>query len=333
MAVSAEPCRKKAYSVDLRDSTLENRLPENRHQPTFHSVKNFNVAVSTAYRTYRIFARTGKVDPLDRSSGREELRKLDRSSELYVVGFILDNPSIYLHEVCQEVKECFDLTIAPSTICKLLKRYGITRKKIRQVARQRCNALRGAFMAQTFLFNREMFVWVDETGTDKRDQLRKYGYALRGTTPVYHRFLSRGDRINAIAAITSSGLLTVELTKATVNGDNFFDFIRGTLIPHMRPFDGVSPHSILIMDNCSVHHVNEVREVLQQAGILVLFLPPYSPDLNPLEEAFSYIKQYLCKHDELLQAIRDPTDVIMQAFQSITAKHCNSWISHAQYPL
>ena len=148
--------------------------------------KNLNVAVSTAYRTYRIFERTGKVDPLDRSSGREELRKLDRSSELYVVGFILDNPSIYLHEVCQEVKECFDLMITPLTICKLLKRYGITRKKIRQVARQRCNALRGAFIAQTFLFKREMFVWVDET--DKRDQLRKYGYALRGTTHVYHRF-------------------------------------------------------------------------------------------------------------------------------------------------
>ena len=101
----------------------------------------------------------------------------------------------------------------------------------------------------------------------------------------------------------------------------------------MRPFDGVSPHSILIMDNFSVHHVNEVREVLQQAGILVLFLPPYSPDLNPLEEAFSYIKQYLRKHDELLQAIADPRDVIRQAFQSITAEHCNSWISHAHYEL
>ena len=52
---------------------------------------------------------------------------------------------------------------------------------------------------------------------------------------------------------------SVELTKATVNGDNFFDFIRSTLISHMRPFDGVSPHSVLIMDNCSVHHVNEGR--------------------------------------------------------------------------
>ena len=188
-------------------------------------------------------------------------------------------------------------------------------------------------MAQTFLFKREMFVWADETGTDKRDQLRKYGYALRGVTPVYHRSLSRGERINAMTAITSSGLLTVELTKANVNGDSFFDFIRGTLIPCMRPFDGVSPHSILIMDNCVVHHVIEVRDVLQQAGIVVLFLPPYSPDLNPIEEAFSYVKQYLRKHDELLQAVRDPTDVIKQAFQSITDKHCNSWISHASYGL
>ena len=139
--------------------------------------------------------------------------------------------------------------------------------------------------------------------------------------------------MNAIAAIASSGILTVELTKDTVNGDSFFDFIRGTLIPHMRPFDGISPHSILIMDNCSVHHVNEVREVLQQAGILVLFLPPYSPDLNPLEEAFSYVKQYLRRHDELLQAISDPIDVIKKVFQSITVEHCNSWISHASYVL
>ena len=74
----------------------------------------------------------------------------------------------------------------------------------------------------------------------------------------------------------------------------------------------------------------EVREVLQQARIVVLFLPPYSPDLNPVEEAFCYVKQYLRKHDELLQAISDPTHVIKQAFQSITAIHSNS---HASYVL
>ena len=187
MARSAEPYRKKAYSVDLRWRVVYQRIAINL--PFNDIARNLNIATSTAYRTYMLFEITGQVDPVDRSSGREELRKLDRSGELYtyVIGFVLENPSIYLHEVCQEVK---DLAISPSTICKLLKRYGVTRKKIRQVAKQRCDALRGAFMAQTFLLKREMFVWVDETGTDKRDQLRKYGYALRGVTPVYHRFLS-----------------------------------------------------------------------------------------------------------------------------------------------
>ncbi len=330
MARSAEPNRKKAYSVDLRWRVVYQRIAVNL--PFKDIAANLNIAISTAYRTYSIFERTGTVDPQERST-RVELRKLDRAEELYVIGFILEHASIYLHEVCQEVKECFGLVVSPSTICKLLKRYGVTRKKIRQVAKRRCNALRGAFMAQTFLFKRDMFVWADETGTDKRDQLRKYGYSLRGTRPIYHRLLHRGQRVNAVEAITSCGLLAVELTKSTVNGDFFFDFLRGTLIPRMMPFDGLNPHSILVLDNCSVHHVHEVKSLLEAAGIVVLFLPPYSPDLNPIEEAFSYVKQYLRRHDYLLQAVTDPTDVIKQAFHSISKEHCNGWISHSSYTL
>lgn len=154
---------------------------------------------------------------------------MDRNKELYVIELILGNPSIYLHEVCADVKECFDLTISA---CRLLKRYGITRKKIRQVAQQCCDALRGAFMAQTFLFKREMIVWLDETGTHRRDRDDMDIYALRVDRPVCHRFLNRGERINAIVATSSSGVVAVECTKAIVNQDIFFDFIRGTLIPH-----------------------------------------------------------------------------------------------------
>jgi len=66
-----------------------------------------------------------------------------------------------------------------------------------------------------------------------------------------------------------------------------YDFVRGTLIPNMQVYDGENPNSIVIMDNCSIHHVQEVeRDVIQQSGILPLLLPPHSPDLNPVEEAF-----------------------------------------------
>ena len=161
MAQSAEPYRKKAFSVDLHWRVVYQRIAINL---LFNDIaKNLNIAASTAHQTYTLFERTGKVDPVDSSSGRE-LRKLDRNGELYVIGLILENPSIYLHEVRQELKECFDFAISPSTICTRFKGYGVTRKKIRQVAKQRCDALRGAFMDQAFLFKGEMFVWLDETG-------------------------------------------------------------------------------------------------------------------------------------------------------------------------
>ena len=61
----------------------------------------------------------------------------------------------------------------------------------------------------------------------------------------------------------------------------------------MHAFDGSSPRSILVLDNCSIHRVDEVLELLRPTGIVVMFLPPYSPDYNPAEEAFSYVKYYL----------------------------------------
>ena len=99
-----------------------------------------------------------------------------------------------------------------------------------------------------------MFVWIDETGSDNRNSFRMYGYTLRGLTPVCHRILSRGKRINVVAAISSSGVVATETTTQSVNGDYFFDFLRGTLLPHMQPFDGLNEHSILILDNGSIHH-------------------------------------------------------------------------------
>ena len=155
-----------------------------------------------------------------------------------------------------------------------------------------------------FLFSRHQLVWVDETGSNARDHARKFGYAIRGCTSITHCLLMRGERVNAIAAIASSGLVAFHTVTESVTGHTFFDFLRGTLIPQMMPFNGANPHSVLILDNCSVHHIYEVKDLLQQAGILVLFLPPYSPNLNPidLEEAFNYVKCYLRKHDDVLQS-------------------------------
>ena len=84
------------------------------------------------------------------------------------------------------------------------------------------------------------------------------------------RFLSRGQRINAIACMCMEGLLALELVSGSVNGDVFYDFLRGTLIPNMQVFP--NQHSVLVMDNCSIHHTEEVHSLLQTAGIVTMYL-------------------------------------------------------------
>ena len=85
------------------------------------------------------------------------------------------------------------------------------------------------------------------------------------------------------------------------------------------------------MDNCSIHHVIPALDTLSDAGILTMFLPPYSPDLNPAEELFSLVKYYLKEHDEILQALKDPKPIIRAAFSSVKPEDCLGWIHHSGY--
>ena len=100
--------------------------------------------------------------------------------------------------------------------------------------------------AEIQLYSWEQFVWIDETGCAAKDHIRRFGFALRGECPVYHRLLHRGKRISVTAGICSTGLLALELKKGTNNGDTFYDFIRGILIPNILPFNGQNPRSIAI---------------------------------------------------------------------------------------
>lgn len=79
-------------------------------------------------------------------------------------------------------------------------------------------------MAHCSLFDPNMFVWIDETGSDSKINIRKYGYAPRGVTPETHRKLIRGHRVNAMAAFSLSGVVALELCTTTVNTEVFFDY-------------------------------------------------------------------------------------------------------------
>ena len=87
---------------------------------------------------------------------------------------------------------------------------------------------------------------------------------------------------------------------------------------------------MVVLDNASIHHVEGVVDLIQSTRALVIFLPPYSPDLNAIEEAFSKLKMTLKANEELLD-ILDIESLVLHACTSITEDDCKNWIKHAGY--
>lgn len=84
----------------------------------------------------------------------------------------------------------------------------------------------------------------------------------------------RGRRISAIAALSwTSGIVDVDLTTESVNSVIFYGFVCGALTRNMHPYDGLSQNSVVVMDNCSIHHVYKIQQLLDDADITVIYLP------------------------------------------------------------
>ena len=251
---SAEPSRKAPYAADLRWRMIWQRLGM---ELSYWSIAaNLNVALGTVHHINRLFMETGDVIPM-RVPSREELRSLSHSDELLIIGLIIDSPGNYLSELCGAIKDVCGKRVSPSTVYKVVHKHGFTRKKLQYVAKQRSLLYRGEYMAKIQMYDRDCFVFIDETGCSSKDHTHRFGYALREAA-VEHRWVHRGSRISAITAMTTSGMLAVELKTGSVNGEDFFDYIRSSLIPEMLPFDGRNPKSIAVLDNCSIHHVHPV---------------------------------------------------------------------------
>jgi transposase len=149
---------------------------------------------------------------------------------------------------------------------------------------------------------------------------------LRGRAPVGQRLLEKVPHghwktTTLIAALGISGIRCSTVVDGAVNGDVFEAFVEQVLVPQLRTGD------VVVMDNLSSHKRSATRELIEGVGAQVLFLPPYSPDLNPIEMIFAKVKQLLrslaCRTREALwQAMQSVLDQITASDAANCFRHC-----------
>ena len=150
---------------------------------------------------------------------------------------------------------------------------------------------------------------------------RLYGRAPRGVRlrvgiPHGHR-----KKTTIVAGLRLSGVSAAQLLDGSINGNGFLEYVRQVLVPTLAPGD------IVVIDNLSSHKSHPVREAIEAVGAKLLFLPPYSPDFNPIEKAFSKLKALLRKAAE--RTISGLRQAILRILAAITPTECANYFAHA----
>ena len=134
-------------------------------------------------------------------------------------------------------------------------------------------------------------VYVDESGF-ANDSPRTHGYSLKGTRCYGEKDWHSRGRVNAIGAIIDFTFLTVCLFDGNINSDTFYAWLTKDLLPK------TPPKSVIVLDNATFHKRDDMKEAIKEKGHILEYLPPYSPDLNPIEKKWAQTKttrkQYRC---------------------------------------
>jgi transposase len=198
----------------------------------------------------------------------------------------------------------------------------VAAQKKSQVASERDEGARGLWRWFLTRFDLRWLVFVDESGMHiSMDRLR--ARAPRGRRAYGKVPRNRGKNLTLIASMSLSGMAEAMCIKGATDAQAFEVYVEHFLAPTLE--EG----QVVVFDKLGAHKPQKVRELIEERGAQVLFLPSYSPDLNPIEEAFSEIKGIVRKsgartHEALLEAIAS-------ALSAITPQDAAGWFNHCGY--
>jgi transposase len=172
------------------------------------------------------------------------------------------------------------------------------------------------------MFDPARLVFIDETCTNTA-MVRRYGRCPRGERLIGYAPHGHWKTITFMAGLRMRGMTAPFVLEGAMNGPMFLLYVRRCLVPTLKRGD------IVVMDNLPVHKVAGVAEAIEAAGATLLYLPPYSPDLNPIELAFSKLKAHLRKAAE--HTIPGLLRRIGRVVKAFSRRECMNFLRHAGY--
>jgi transposase len=152
---------------------------------------------------------------------------------------------------------------------------------------------------------------------------RLYGRAAPGTRVLEQVPGDRGGNVSTIGALALDGMRTGLSVPGAIDGETMLFFVEELLVPTLKRGD------IVMMDNNPIHKLDEIEDAIEAVGAGVLFLPTYSPDLNPIENCWSKVKARLRSLKP--RTLPDLLEALVTAFASITVHDILGWFRHCGY--
>ena len=168
----------------------------------------------------------------------------------------------------------------------------------------------------------ERLIFIDETGATTK-MARLFGRAPRGERCRTALPYGHWKTTTFTAGLRLGGLAAPMILDGPMDGDAFRAYVTQVLVPELELGD------IIIMDNLPAHKVRGIREAIEAAGARLFYLPPYSPDFNPIEMAFAKLKAFL--RAAAARTIPDLWDTLKNALDAFTPSECRNYFAAAGY--
>ncbi len=218
------------------------------------------------------------------------------------------NPFISVRQLQSMIATTLNVVVSRELVRIAIKRQGLTKKTARfygvSAAQEKETK---AFLAtrSEYIANGRSFVAIDETSFGRHGRVTK-GYAPKGRALHVRKKQPYIKTKSAVACVSPSGLVAKTILAGAFNTKKFVEFLQSMDLAG----------TVVLLDNVSFHHSNEVASFASANNIELLFVPPYSPWFNPIENCFSIVKRHFYQHQD-----------IEEAFAALTGDHCQSFFS------